>query len=41
MGFTSIGLGMMSLINLGLGLGLFEYGNACHLGFHVRAGVWV
>jgi hypothetical protein len=34
-GFTSIGAGMMSLTNLGLGLGLFEYGNACHLGFQV------
>lgn len=34
-GFSSIGLGMMSLINLGLGLGLNDYGYTCNLGHEV------
>jgi hypothetical protein len=31
---------MMSLINLGLGMGLSEYGNVCDLGHEVGA-IWV
>ncbi|KAI8467692.1 MAG: hypothetical protein J3K34DRAFT_32028 [Monoraphidium minutum] len=36
-GITSIGWGMMSLINLGLGLGLHEYRYVCDLGHEVTS----
>ncbi|KIY93121.1 hypothetical protein MNEG_14842 [Monoraphidium neglectum] len=35
--FSNIAWGMMSLINLGLGLGLWEYGYICNLDYEVTS----